>query len=142
MEKTMYSIKQITQEVREILENKVRQKLPIDPRNITIEILDDHEGDDFVMCAAYQGLRNLVRNEVNKLAGDNYETNEQIKLPGYEHLHAYYVVDVGDRVGMALPVESMSRDELLAKAVRYRKYGDACHTHADEIMRFLESRDA
>lgn len=132
---THVSSGEIIKEVRALLLQKIDRKEPMDCRYITLELLGDHEGDEFMQAAAYRGLRNMVRTEVNRLAGDDDTTEgSQLTLPGYEHAHSYYNVVRGGRE-IAIPVETMSPREFDAKIELYEKFSVANAQHADELRR-------
>lgn len=104
--------------------------------------LGNGEDADFWLHCGYSDCRREVTRCINRRAGDRPETDTgQLTLPGYDHLHAYYVVERdGEDVGV--PVQDMTPPELEAKVRHYRKMGAACFAHADEIERFMESRSA
>lgn len=102
--------------------------------------LGDGEDADFWRHCGYADCRREVTRCINRRAGDRPESDPgQLTLPGYEHLHAYYVVDRdGQEVGV--PVHDMTAPELESKVRHYRKMGAACFAHANEIERYMESR--
>lgn len=72
-------------------------------------------------------------------------------LPGYSHLQRGYlttrelaVADEDDtdpeRELIISPIEKMSDQQLLQKAIEYRSYGAGCYAHADEIDRYIVER--
>jgi hypothetical protein len=102
--------------------------------------LAENEHRDFWNHAGYAHCRREVTACINRRAGDKAERDdEQMILPGYQHLHAYYVVRRdGDDVGV--PVASMTDEEREAKASLYRAMGAACYAHADELEKFGRDR--
>lgn len=129
---------QLVETIRSRLLAQMERREYMDCRLITQDILGEHEGDDFVMAAAYRGLRNMVRTEINRLAGDD-ETGEgpQIKLPGFEHVHSYYSVSRENRE-VGVPVETMNRAEFSAKIALYGKFRDANGAHMEELARLRD----
>lgn len=114
---------------------------------ITNEICQRHtdglaEGEDadYWRYCGYSYCRREVTRCINRRADPEPEHGDkQLTLPGYEHLHAYYVVERdGEEVGV--PVHDMTDDEIAQKQAHYRKMGAACFAHADELQRFKQSR--
>lgn len=102
--------------------------------------LADSEHRDFWRHCGYQEVRDQVRRCINKRAGDRVTEDErQYRLPGYEHVHAYYVVKRdGNDVGV--PAYDLSDDEIDQKSQLYRRMGRACFDHARELQRFKNER--
>jgi len=111
-----------------------------------VEGLVDGDDADFWRHAGYQTVREMVTKTINRRAGDKAHmgaVSRQIVLPGFErnHLQDYYlVIRDGDDVG--LPVTSLTDQELMGKARRYRTMGATCYEHADEIDRFRQWRES
>lgn len=95
---------------------------------------------EFWRYCGYVHVRAEVTRCINRRAEDRPgETDPQYTLPGYQHLHAYYVVERdGEEVGV--PVHDLTEIEIAAKVALYRRMGDACHAHADELVRYRETR--
>jgi hypothetical protein len=103
--------------------------------------LVDNDHRDFWLHAGYTHCRREVTACINRRAGDRADrTDEQIIMPGYSHLHAYYVV-TRDGVDVGIPVGSMTDGERAAKASLYRSMGAACYAHADELEKFDRDRE-
>jgi hypothetical protein len=106
--------------------------------------LSDNEGDAaFWLHTGYSDTRREVTRCINRRAGKEADRGNpaQIVLPGFTHLHHYYVVTrAGEDVGV--PVFDMTDAELLAKRTEYEAMGAACFAHAREIERFRQEREA
>ena len=100
------------------------------------------EASEFWRHGAYANTRETVRRRINARAGDRPDRDErQIRLPGYEHLQAYYVVRrKGDDVG--LPIQKLTAAELAGKVMLYESMSASCAAHADELRRYIESRQS
>lgn len=102
--------------------------------------LSDDGDTEFWRHCTYAKVRDTVRRCINKRAGDNIESEErQATLPGFEHLHAYYVVKRGEEE-VGLPVHDLTDDEIEGKAGLYRRMGATCFAHADELDRYKRRR--
>jgi hypothetical protein len=56
-------------------------------------------------------------------------------LPGWERLQSRYLITRNETPQM-VEVKQMSDAELLLKAEEYRKMGEECFAHADDIYRY------
>lgn len=141
----MYSLSQLTQEIRAVVDGRIRQKQIIHPDWVTQEILNRHReidgGDtDFYLCVGRETVRSQVRAQISrfKLAPEKaLNIDRQLVLPGYEHLQLFYLIETNG-VQMAVPLEQMTRSQRKAKAAELRAMGDGCHQHADELDRYDE----
>lgn len=100
----------------------------------------DHK--DFWSWCGYSTVRDATRRAINKRAGDHPEADkeEQFILPGYDHVHRYYVVNRGgDDIGV--PVHQLTDDEIDQKASLYRSMGRSCFNHSRELQRFKHERN-
>ncbi len=137
----------LTDEINRVLDELATDGDPWRAAWIAHEICDSHErglvsdsAADFWRHCGYRDCRSQVTRCINRRAGDGAEKlDEQLKLPGYEHLQGYYVVDrAGEEVGIAL--FGLTDDELEEKVSVLRRMGAACFAHADEIDRYLRGR--
>jgi len=102
--------------------------------------LNSSEDAEFWRWCGYTETRDQVRRCINSRAGDKAETNDrQYRLPGYDHLQSYYVVQRGG-VDVGVPVTSLSDAEIEEKSSLFRSMGAACYAHADELDRFRRLR--
>ena len=100
----------------------------------------ENEHSDFWRHCTYVECRRQVTECINKRAGDKpSRDSEQLKLNGWDHLQAYYVV-TRDGEDVGIPVSELTDEEIEAKATLYRKMADACQAHADELDRFRRLR--
>lgn len=103
------------------------------------DVLPANEDGEFWRWNGYQNVRNLVRKQINKRAGDKADRahSHQLVLHGFDrdYLQDYYMVE-RDGKEIGVPVTTMSDDELDAKAGLHRAMGAAHYGHADELERF------
>jgi hypothetical protein len=98
---------------------------------------------DFWLHCGYEKTRAAVARRINKRAADVIEEDidAQPLLPGYNHLHTYYLVRRGGD-DIAVPVENLTDDEIDGKIARIEKMGQTCFSHASEFRRFKRERAA
>lgn len=136
-------------EINKTLDDLAAAQEPWAAQWVAHKICGDHAeglaGNDDAMFwrhCGYVEVRDEVRRCINRRAGDKADSDDQqMKLPGYDHLHAYYVVrrnseDVG------VPIHEMTDAELEEKSAIYRSMAKACYAHADELDRFRRLREA
>lgn len=115
---------------------------------ITHAIVGEHEAElsgeaDFWRHCGYASTRDAVRRAINTRAGDKAERDDaQLRLPGYEHLHAYYVVKRRGTGDIGVPIGAMTDREIDEKITRYEAMSAACRDHADELRDFKKARRA
>lgn len=103
--------------------------------------LDEGEHRDFWTFCGYAKVRDETRRCINSRAGDSAKGDPaQLTLPGYQHVHRYYVVKRGG-VDVGVPVHALTDAELDMKAGMYRSMGQACFAHARELARFKAERN-
>ena len=142
---------QLRTEIVEILNALAEEHRPWNPDWITTAICGNHEhglseinGEDieFWRYCGQRACREAVRRCINQLAGDRPEQDDgQLVLPGWDHLQAYYTVN-RDGTSIGIPVFDLTDIEIKEKAKEYRKMGEGCFAHADELLRFLSQRAA
>lgn len=96
---------------------------------------------DFWLHCGYEKTRTAVARRINKRAADVIEEQDDAQplLPGYDHLHAYYLVRRnGDDI--AVHVDDLTDDEIDQKIDRIEKMGRSCFAHASEFRRFKRER--
>jgi hypothetical protein len=104
--------------------------------------LGDNDDADFWRHCSYKEVRGRVTACINKRAGDKKDrSEEQLTLPGYNHLHEYYVVE-RDSIAVGVSVKKMTDEEIDGKTQLYQTMGDSCHAHADELQKFKRERAA
>jgi hypothetical protein len=145
----MYSLSQLTQEIRALIDARIQSKHAIHPDWITQEILNNHadvdgEDSDFYLCVGKESVRAQVRQQINrfKLTPDKaLNVDRQLVLPGYERLQSFYLIGA-DGEQIAMPLERMSAAQRQAKILELRAMGDGCHQHADELERYAAEHPA
>lgn len=112
-------------------------------------IMQRHEGEltpdaDFWRHCGYASTRDAVRRAINARAGDKADRDQddrQMKLPGYQHLQAYYLVKRRNR-DVGVPIGDMTDREIDEKVTRYEAMSVACRHHAEEFREFKKARRA
>jgi len=141
---------QLRIEIEEILNALEEERRPWNPDWITTAICGNHEhglannGEDieFWQYCGQTACREAVRRCINKRAGDRPEQDDgQLILPGWEHLQTYYLVKRNDTT-IGISVFGLTDEEIREKAKEYRKMGEGCFAHAEELLRFLSQRAA
>lgn len=141
----MYSLKDLTQEIEELVEERRQCGGDLHPDWLTQEILSRHSDitgadADFYQCCARGEVRDAVRQRVNRYkAKPELSPDPQLVLDGFERLQERYLIEV-DGVQVARLVHDMSHAQLSAKAAELRGMGAGCYQHADEIERYLSQR--
>lgn len=109
-----------------------------------VDGLVDGDHKDFWRHCGYEKVRDAVRRRINKRAGDKRQSeieDLQYRLPGYDHVHEYYVVKRnGDDIGVH--VNNLTDVEIDQKSELYRDFGRSNFSHADELQRFKRERSA
>lgn len=141
----MYSISQLNNEIRAVVDARIQCKEVIQPDWITQEIINHHpaiDGDDsdFYFCVGRETIRDQVRKQINrfKLTPEKASlASRQQVLPGYEYLQEFYLLESGGEQ-IAIPLVRMSTRQRKSKIKELRAMGDGCHLHADELERYDE----
>lgn len=108
-----------------------------------IEGLADGDHKDFWLHCGYDKTRSAVTKRINRRAGISKEDIEQRQptLPGYNHVHTYYVVNRnGDDIG--IHVDDMTDEEIEQKIASIHKMGKSCFAHVSELKRLKRERAA
>jgi hypothetical protein len=146
----MYNDERLSEDINEELNRLSADGLPWNATLIAnlvcVKYMDGLiEGSDEALFWEHTGrqhTRRKVTHCINRRAGDKTEATDEAQtelLPGYEHLHKYYVVERdGDELGVH--VTQLSDSELDGKAAKYRKMGTGCFAHAAELDRFRRTR--
>ena len=105
--------------------------------------MEDHSdisgGDaDFALCCMEFAIKNRVEKYFRSIKeNENTGDDDQMNLPGYEHLQKRYIVErEGERV--AVPIRQMTTEEFMTKIDEHRKMGAGHYAHADELERFMQ----
>lgn len=136
---------QLTAEIKSILDQLTDQNKVWKATWITHEICENHKhelsGDaEFSRFNIYENVRGEVTKTINKFAGDKpAKEDNQLPLEGFDYVQSHYVI-TRDGEDVGLPVYQMEADEIDAKVSLYRKMGNTCHAHADELVRFKDQQ--
>lgn len=143
----MYSPADLQQEIEKVIEHMEAQNAArLHPDWITQAVMNRHpdvdgEDADFYQCCSRAEVRNQVRRRLNRYkATAEIEADPQTTLEGFERLQKRYLVaEKGEQV--AVRIQLMTEQQLLEKAAELRSMGAGCYQHADEIDRYLSSRN-
>lgn len=132
-------------EVRDFIQGKLDAGLILRAEWVTAEIIgskSEPECDDadFYLICARNHIAEIVKKCIGKYSAKP-TTDEQLKLPGFEHMQKAYQVDrAGER--LLVPTDLLSDAELLARAEEYDLMAIGCRAHARELRDFVERRQA
>ena len=130
-------------DVRDFIQSKLDAGIILRAEWVTAEIIagkqePDCEDADFYLICARKHVSDIVKRCIGKYSA-KHTTDEQLKLPGFEHLQKAYQVDRSG-VRLLVPTDALSDDELLARADEYDAMAAGCTGHALEIRDFVERR--
>ncbi|GAC1573008.1 MAG: hypothetical protein NVS3B5_02270 [Sphingomicrobium sp.] len=141
--------KRFEREVADVVDRWAAEGKRLQPQFIANEIIQNHEGGlarqnddvDFLRHYTFKGVRQSVGAYISKKFGDTRADRESIAaiLPGFEYVQTHYVIGSGDDAE-GVPVETMSDDDIDARAQLLMRRGDSLHAHADELLRFKRLR--
>lgn len=135
----MYTLKELQAEIEQVIESMQNAPRP-HPDWITQSVIANHpaiDGDDcdFYQCCTRNSVRDAVRKRLNKYKADGKEPDKQIVLEGFERLQKWYLMDEGGEQ-VAVSIQHMTRDQVLAKAEEQERMGAGCYQHAEELRRY------
>lgn len=138
----MYSTSDLRNEIQAVIKNADERGLAtLQPKWLTQQILNNHQdvsGEDapFYSITARLAVYDAVREAMNaykiKPAG---QTDDQMKLPGFEHLQRRYYVTVNNEQ-LAIRIQDLTDEQRADKVRELRAMGHGCFQHADELERF------
>jgi hypothetical protein len=103
---------------------------------------EDGEHTEYWRYCGYHTTREMVRVCVSKRSGkEELATGDQGLLPGFEHVRQKYLVPRGG-LEVSVSVYAMTHAEIMAKVAFYRDMGAGCFAHAEELVRFLSTRNS
>ena len=130
-------------DVRDFIQSKLDAGMILRAEWVTAEIIaakDEPEcaDADFYLICARNHISEIVKRCIGKYSPKPV-TDEQLKLPGFEHLQKAYQVE-RDGVRFLVPTDALSDAELLARADEYDAMAAGCTGHALELRDFVERR--
>jgi hypothetical protein len=132
---------QITEEVRELIEDRLDAGMAIQAAWITEAVLSQHPrikgpDKDFYLFCAQKAVRQTVRSVTRDY--DLREETAQLRLEGCEYVQKAYLID---REGEAfiVPIAQCTYAELTGKIAEYRNMANGCSRHADELEGYRDS---
>lgn len=100
------------------------------------------DDSDFALCGSRYAVERRVEAHFREIKeNEENPTNPQLILPGYEKLQKEYIVERNDEQ-VAISIWDMTDEEIDWKADQHRAMGRGHFAHADELIRFKESRKA
>lgn len=136
---------QLTAEIKSILDQLTEEGRVWKATWIAHEVCENHKDEligeaEFSRYNIYENVRSEVTRTINKFAGDKpVKEDNQLTLEGFDFVQTHYVVTRNNE-DIGVPVYQMEPAEIDAKVSLYRKMGDACHAHADELVRFKDQQ--
>lgn len=132
-------------DVRDFIQSRLDAGLILRAEWVTTEILaakqePECEDADFYLICARNHISEVVKRCIGKYSAKP-TTDEQLKLPGFEHMQKAYQVE-RDSVRLLIPTDALTDAELLARAEEYDAMAVGCRAHAREIRDFVERRQA
>jgi hypothetical protein len=130
-------------EVRDFIQTRLDAGLILRAEWVTAEIIaSKHEPEcddaDFYLICARNHIAEVVKKCIGKYS-TKPATEDQLKLPGFEHMQKAYQVE-RDAVRLLVPTDALTDAELLARAEEYDLMAVGCRAHAREIRDFVERR--
>ena len=137
MKESLYS------DIREFIQTKLDAGLILRAEWVTAEIISSKQEPecddaDFYLICARNHISEIVKKCIGKYSAKP-TTDEQLKLPGFEHMQKAYQVE-REGVRLLVPTDYLSDNELLARADEYDAMAIGCRAHAREIRDFVERR--
>lgn len=131
--------------IRDFIQSKLDAGLILRAEWVTAEIIatkdePDCADADFYLICARNHVAEIVKRCIGKYSPKPV-TDDQLKLPGFEHLQKAYQVE-RDGVRLLIPTDQVTDEELLARAQEYDAMAAGCTGHALEIRDFVERRAA
>jgi hypothetical protein len=136
----MLSQQELLDEIEELVLQRIERNLVTDPVLLAEKIMEHHplprNGDvDFYELCAWNHVRYSIRVVLrdHKLTGQ--EPSKQLLLPGCAHVQKAYCVEI-DEEPRIIPINKMSREQLVRKSAELRAMAAGCIKHADELDRY------
>lgn len=133
----------IEETVSEVLSGNLR---PMRSTVITDAVMqrwiDEVQGPaaDIALVGLHDTVGELVRKRMNADRKREAETPDpQLIMEGFERLQKLYVIDV-DGEQTYVPVDEMTDEQIDAKADELRRFAVGAMKHADELVRYRDSR--
>ena len=132
-------------DVRDFIQGRLDAGLILRADWVTAEILagkqePECEDADFYLICARNHILEVVKRCIGKYSAKP-TTDEQLKLPGFEHMQKAYQVE-REGVRLLVPTDMLTDAELLRRADEYDEMAVGCRAHAREIRDFVERRQA
>lgn len=133
----------IYSDVRDFIQGKLDAGLILRVDWVTAEIIADRDEPecadaDFYLICARNHVADIVKRCIGKYS-PKPSTDEQLKLPGFEHMQKAYQVD-RQGIRLLVPTDALTDAELLLRADEYDAMAAGCVGHALEIREFVERR--
>ena len=130
-------------DVRDFIQSKLDAGLILRAEWVTAEIIaskaePECADADFYLICARNHLAEVVKKCIGKYSAKP-TTDEQLKLPGFEHMQKAYQVE-REGVRLLVPTDRLTDAELLARAEEYDLMAVGCRAHARELREFVERR--
>ena len=131
---------ELLEEIEALVLARIELGLITDTMSIAKDILDAHDDlhgadTDFYELCAWNHVRVSIRMVLrdHKLTGE--KRSDQLLLPGFDHLQKAYAIEQ-EHEPKVVPIDKMSKEELIAKADELRQMAEGCIKHAAELDRY------
>lgn len=133
-------------EVRKFVQDRVDAGVITRVEWLTAEYIEtkpEVSGSDvpFYRTCALAHVNEVMKRCVGKYDAKPSKVESQLILPGFDHLQRAYTVRRDDAIHL-VPIDMVSDDELLTRAVEYDDMAKGCRAHAREIREYVAARSA
>lgn len=135
----------ITSEIHKLIDGKIARGDTVQVHWIAQEVLAKHDGiqgddADWYRVCTFREVCRVAKSAIGKYRADA-STDQQIVLPGFNHLCRAYPLNRDDEL-VLVPVEHCTDAELADRAEELEKMAKGCRDHAREIREFILARAA
>lgn len=137
-----YSQSRLVEEVREQFLAMEEQNGRVEKAWLVRSVMADHQdlsGPDreFALYCSNAQVTRTVEGFFREIKANETDLDQQASIEGFEYIRARYLVKrEGEMV--AVPVLSMTREEMQAKAEELRRYAVGALAHANELDRLAD----
>lgn len=123
-------------EVDELIQVGIDHGQVMSANSIVQEVVERLSDDpDFQILCTWAHVRDTVRACLRAYKDDPVQSDEQLRLPGYEFLQKAYLID-RDGEQKVVPLTKCTDEELQVKIIQYRRMSEGCIKHANELERY------
>lgn len=139
----MISLKDIRQEVREIIRERINANVLTSADWLTHHVMRSHsdiQGSDadLHVILAHKALSAIVKECVGKYEPKPENTDQDL-LPGFDYVQCAYPIERGG-VRVLVPTDLLTDDEVEARAIEFEGMARGCIAHAKELRAYIRLR--